>query len=47
MTVMKVVLVMTGCDNNADDNYYEGDADDDGYDGDDLHRKALSFHGYQ
>ena len=39
-------------DGDADDDCYEGDADDDCYDGDaddgeDLHRKALSFHGYQ
>ena len=39
-------------DGGADDDCYEGDADDDCYDGyaddgDDSHRKALSFHGYQ
>ena len=39
-------------DGDADDDCYEGNADDDCYDGDaddgdDLHRKVLSFHGYQ
>ena len=44
---MKVMLVMTVSDKNADDNCYEGDADDDCFGSDDLHRRALSFHGYQ
>ena len=50
--VMTMICMMTVSDNNADDDYYDGDAYDDCYggdadDGDDLHRKALSFHGYQ
>ena len=54
--VITMICMMTVSDNNADDDCYdgdadddcyEGDADDDCYDGEDLHRKALSFHGYQ
>ena len=41
--VMTIICMMTVSDNNADDDCYDGDADD----GEDLHRKALSFHGYQ